>query len=100
MPHLITQYSNNIKHINIKSLLSKMNQALFSTGLFSTSQEIKSRGWSNCNVVIGLDEPQEAYIHVILYILSGRDAHQKSVLSQTLLQILEQEITSSNGLSI
>lgn len=94
MPHLVANYSENIKNLKVKELLLKMNKALFSTGLFQTSEEIKSRGQCNYDFTIGLDAQEEAYIHVILYILSGRNSEQKSYLSKTLLETVEKEIST------
>ncbi|MBF7686253.1 5-carboxymethyl-2-hydroxymuconate isomerase [Acinetobacter sp. B10A] len=95
MPHLIANYSENIKDLKVKELLLNMNKALFSTGLFATSEEIKSRGQCNYDVVIGLDSKEEAYLHIILYILSGRNDEEKDYLSRTLLKTVEQEITTT-----
>lgn len=101
MPHLIANYSENIKHLDVKTMLVKLNEALFSTGFFETYDEIKSRGQCDHHVVIGLDNTSQAYVHIKLYILSGRTIEQRKQLSKTLLETAEKQLNlQSNQLSL
>lgn len=95
MPHIIVQHSDNIKVE--KSMLLQLNQALFDSGLFGQrADDIKTRSREDQQYVIGLNNPSQAYIHVSLYILSGRTDEQKKLLSQQVLKTLEQVITNQN----
>ncbi|ENW96181.1 5-carboxymethyl-2-hydroxymuconate Delta-isomerase [Acinetobacter sp. NIPH 298] len=90
MPHIIANYSANLTSLDQQKLLKQVNTALSETALFSAN-DIKSRIFKDEVFLIGLGETQEAYIHLKLYLLSGRTEQQKKTLGDSLLAILEQK---------
>lgn len=90
MPHLIAHYSANLIELDQHALLKVVNTALIETDLFS-ADDIKSRIFKDDVFLIGLEENQEAYIHLKLYLLSGRTEAQKQVAGEALLGVLEQK---------
>ncbi|ENX33693.1 hypothetical protein F889_02356 [Acinetobacter colistiniresistens] len=90
MPHLIAHYSANLIELNPHQLLKDANIALVETELF-IANDIKSRAFKDDVFLIGLNETEEAYIHLKLYILSGRTQAQKQAAGAALLRQLEQK---------
>lgn len=90
MPHLVANYSANLTELDQHTLLSSVNSALIATHLFSPN-DVKSRIFKDEVFLIGMGETQDAYIHLKLYLLSGRTAAQKQDLGSVLLAILEQK---------
>lgn len=90
MPHLIANYSANLADLDQQKLLKLVNTVLVETGLFS-AHDIKSRIFKDEIFLIGLEDHQEAYVHLKLYILSGRTEAQKKMAGEALLLVLEQK---------
>ncbi|NNP76751.1 5-carboxymethyl-2-hydroxymuconate isomerase [Acinetobacter sp. Ac_3412] len=90
MPHLIANYSANLTELNPHQLLKDANIALIETDLF-VAHDIKSRAFKDEIFLIGLNETEEAYIHLKLYLLSGRTQAQKQAVGAALLQRLQQK---------
>ena len=90
MPHLIVHYSANLTALDPLELLKDLNTVLLKTELFSVN-DIKSRVFKDEVFLIGLEDHQEAYVHLKLYILSGRTEAQKQGLGEALLRKLEQQ---------
>ena len=90
MPHLVANYSANLTELDQQTLLSSVNSALIETDLFSPN-DVKSRIFKDDTFLIGMGESQDAYIHLKLYLLSGRTEVQKQNLGKVLLAILEQK---------
>lgn len=90
MPHLIANYSANLTELNPHQLLKDANAALIETDLF-VANDIKSRAFKDEIFLIGLNEAEEAYIHLELYLLSGRTQEQKQAVGAALLHRLEQK---------
>ncbi len=93
MPHIIVDYSANIEYFDPKQLLLKINNALVETG-YCQAIDIKSRARKDDVFVIGLDTEQQAYVHVKLYLLSGRTEQQKTEIGEKVLQA----VTSNQSL--
>lgn len=90
MPHLIANYSANLTELDPQKLLQDINVALIETELF-IANDIKSRVFKDEVFLIGLNETQEAYIHLKLYLLSGRTQQQKQTVGTALLNRLERK---------
>lgn len=90
MPHLIANYSANLTELDPQQLLKDANVALIETDLF-VANDIKSRAFKDEIFLIGLNETEEAYIHLKLYLLSGRMQEQKQAVGAALLHRLEQK---------
>lgn len=87
MPQLIVEYSDNIKQLDENKLLLTLNQHLIETGIV-TAQDLKSRIHADTSFLIGLGDQPQAYIHVHLYILAGRDLAQKKTLGDQAIAAL------------
>ncbi|MPW43035.1 5-carboxymethyl-2-hydroxymuconate Delta-isomerase [Acinetobacter guerrae] len=87
MPHVIVDYSANLEDFEPKPLLLKINTALVETG-YCEALDIKSRAHMDDAVVIGLGVEQQAYVHVKVYLLSGRSQQQKTEIGQKVLDTL------------
>ncbi|EOQ73221.1 5-carboxymethyl-2-hydroxymuconate Delta-isomerase [Acinetobacter lactucae] len=87
MPHVVVDYSENLTGLNAKQLLEEINTTLIETELFSP-EDIKSRARKDDVFLIGLGGSDQAYIHVKVYILSGRTAEQKQLMGEQLLAAL------------
>ena len=87
MPHIIVDYSANIEYFDPKQLLLKINNAFVETG-YCQAIDIKSRARKDDVFVIGLDTEQQAYVHVKVYLLSGRNQQQKTEIGQKVFETL------------
>ncbi|GAA5002506.1 5-carboxymethyl-2-hydroxymuconate Delta-isomerase [Acinetobacter puyangensis] len=90
MPHVIVEQSANIKKLNAIDLLTKINQTLFATGSIAQRNDIKARLRVDQDFVIGAGHNNQAYIHVKIYLLSGRTLEQKQQISHDVLDVLQQ----------
>jgi len=100
MPHLIVEYSDNIKQLDEKSLLLSINQHLVDTGLVK-GKDLKSRISTNHSYLIGLGEPSQSYIHAHLFILTGRSVEEKKVLAdQAFAGLLKFQAEQGSGLDL
>ncbi|MDH0719430.1 5-carboxymethyl-2-hydroxymuconate Delta-isomerase [Acinetobacter junii] len=88
MPHIIVNYSANLIDLDEVQLLERINSTLLDSKQF-VEQDIKSRIFKDQSFLIGINLPLEAYIHLKLYLLSGRTAEQKKQLGEALLQALK-----------
>ena len=87
MPHVIVDYSANLKDFEPRPLLLQINTALVETG-YCEALDIKSRARQDNVFVIGLGTEQQAYVHVKVYLLSGRDQQQKQEIGKNVLKVL------------
>ncbi len=85
---MIVEYSDNIQNLDKQKLLSDLNHAAFDTGLIDFPHNIKSRIRTNEDFLIGFGETNAAYIHVHLFILTGRNASEKKLLADQLQEAL------------
>ncbi|NHB57302.1 5-carboxymethyl-2-hydroxymuconate Delta-isomerase [Acinetobacter sp. 194] len=88
MPQMIVEYSVNIQNLDRQALMQSLNQALFDTGLIGHPDEIKTRIRANEDFLIGFGDTHQAYIHVCLYILTGRTDEQKAKMADDLSKCL------------
>ena len=87
MPHVIVDYSANLKDFEPRPLLLQINTALVETG-YCEALDIKSRAHMDDVFVIGLGAEQQAYVHIKVYLLSGRDQQQKQEIGENVLKVL------------
>jgi 5-carboxymethyl-2-hydroxymuconate isomerase len=89
MPHLTLEYSGNLAtHFDPRKLLLKLNEALLETGVFK-EEDIKSRALPLDTFLIGTSLGERAFIHLKLFILSGRPPELKRDISRKLLDVLQ-----------
>ena len=89
MPHCFLEYSSNIiDEIHFNDLLHKINNLLFSTGIFNLN-DIKSRAVKHDLYVIGDGDSNRAFIALTISILSGRSDEIKEKITESALQLLK-----------
>lgn len=88
MPHIHVEYSDNLA-LDVKPLLIALNQTMLDGAYVHSVLDVKTRAQSQSMYVIGLDDPNQGYIHVKVSLLSGRSIHLQHEISEKLLQVLQ-----------
>lgn len=88
MPHMIVEYSNNIKDLQADKLLLSLNQALINTGHIKAA-ELKARLSNTGDFLIGLGDLDHAFIHVHVYLLAGRSEAEKNSIADAAIAALQ-----------
>ncbi len=98
MPHCIVEYSDEVaQKINISELLILVQDAVFSSGLF-TASHIKTRAIAYEHFSIMSDKKN--FICTTIKLLSGRSDEQKLDLSNKVLAVIKQLSPASTVLSV
>ena len=94
MPHLIVEYSDNLKaDVNIKSLMQEMHQAL--DGKYNiASNRIKARAIKLTDYIVGDHGANAFMMHVTLKLMQGRTVEAQKELSSLLQNIARTHITT------
>lgn len=93
MPHLSLELSQNLTIADEKALLVKLNTALFASGQFKASLDIKSRIYHSKASLIGLGaDDGEHFVVAHLAIMAGRTDEIKADLVARVLGVLQEEI--------
>ncbi|MDZ3993471.1 5-carboxymethyl-2-hydroxymuconate Delta-isomerase [Pseudomonas sp. Teo4] len=100
MPHLNLEYSDNLRELNVDTLLLRLNHALVGSGQFADERDIKSRAQAFAHYRVGTGTGERAFAHVRLAILDGRSPEVKSQLSASLLDVLREAILERPGLDL
>ena len=83
MPHLIIEHSEDLTHtFDTKALMQCAHNAAVESGLFGLS-DIKVRAYPCANALIAGNE--SSFLHVTIYLLSGRTAETKKALTTLVL---------------
>jgi len=77
MPHLNLEYSDNLRELNVDTLLLRLNHALVGSVQFSDEADIKSRAQAFGQFRVGTAPDERAFAQVRLAILSGRSPEVK-----------------------
>lgn len=99
MPHLTLEYTDNLSALPLRPLLHALNQRLIASGQFS-GPDIKSRALPLTQYLVGDQDDGQAFVHLRLALLDGRDDAVKQALSTALLQILQQQVTAPDGCAL
>ncbi|MHC8399700.1 5-carboxymethyl-2-hydroxymuconate Delta-isomerase [Pseudomonas sp. MDT1-17] len=89
MPHLHMEYTANLPELNADVALIRLNNALVASGEFAAEHDIKSRAVKLETFKVGTALGERAFVHVKLALLSGRSAHIKKQLSESLLAVVQ-----------
>lgn len=100
MPHIHLEYSDNIDTLDAKPMLLALNQAMLDGQFVQSGNEVKSRAIAQSDFMIGVDGDAEAYLHVKVSLLSGRDEATKGAISSLLLKTLQQHFQAPQGLTV
>lgn len=91
MPHVIVELSQKID-IDEDKLLFDLNHALFATGEFKASGDIKSRIYRSNTSLIGLGADGEHFVMAHFWLLAGRTDDIKNSLMSVIIQVLQAHI--------
>lgn len=89
MPHIVLEYSSNLKTKPSAGLLAQLHELLPAIGPFDRSS-IKSRIVEHTEFCVADGNPTSAFVHLQLAILSGRDLQTKQKVSEGLAAKLQQ----------
>ena len=93
MPHTTVELSQGV-NIDETELLSKLNHALFATGQFKESRDIKGRIHRSDASLIGLGaEDGGHFVIAHLAIMQGRTDEIKSDLVSVVMKVLQQVVS-------
>src|SRR4051794_7332535 len=97
MPHLTIEYSGNVGNdLDRLGLLRKLNAALAELETFRLG-EIKSRFRRVDEFLVGDGTEVDAFVHLRVEILSGREPSVKKRAGELLLQGLREAFAGSNS---
>jgi len=98
MPHIVTEYSDNLTNdIRESELLKKLHKAVVESGLFSPDA-VKARSISYNDYI--LPDGTNNFIHITISILAGRTVEQRLALSKSAYQIAAEAIPSAQKISV
>ncbi len=94
MPHLTLQVTPNVRIAHEESLLKSLNKALWDSGQFKQSADIKARIIPMEMFLVGVedDEQTNGFIYVHLKLMSGRDIETRNQLAELLVAAIEEKI--------
>ncbi|HLR03982.1 MAG TPA: 5-carboxymethyl-2-hydroxymuconate Delta-isomerase [Virgibacillus sp.] len=93
MPHITVEYTANIENdARIPSLLRKINQTLAETDIFPMGG-IRTRAIKITEYAISDDKEDDAFVHVMMKIGSGRPEKVKKQVCDSLFNIMEHHFT-------
>lgn len=98
MPHLVIEFSENLTPFDPAACLAAANAALVASGHFE-EVDIKSRAYCAATFRIGSEDAGRAFLAARLSLLSGRSLETKQALSRRVLQALQEQLPSVNGLT-
>ena len=92
MPHLILEYSDNlVGPLDHPTLLRELHAALEEFGEFKLDQ-MKSRVVARDRYFVGAGDPANIFVHLAVYILSGRAPELRQRIAGALLGVLTREL--------
>ncbi len=99
MPHLTIQATPNVIIPHEESLLKALNQALWDSGHFGKSTDIKARILPLNTFLVGVedDEQEHGFIYVNCKLMTGRDDEVRDKLAQLLVTTIEQNLSAEQS---
>ena len=98
MPHIVIEYSDNLKkQITDSNLTKKIHQAVLDSELFSP-EAVKARSIGYSDYV--LPSSATSFIHITVSILDGRSIGQKASLSNSVFDVAKTAVPSCDKLSV
>lgn len=89
MPHLIVEYTDNIEHPRIPTLLQALNNVLIARSDTYPIGGIRARALKLSDYVVADGtHPEDAFVHVALKIGSGRDPEVKQATGDELFTVV------------
>jgi 5-carboxymethyl-2-hydroxymuconate isomerase len=95
MPHIVLEHSTNIVETsNFSTLFATMHKTLMDFGVFKL-QDIKSRVYACDTYYIADGKPDNAFIHVEVRILSGRNQEMRQQITDRFMNLLQDHFSDS-----
>jgi 5-carboxymethyl-2-hydroxymuconate isomerase len=95
MPHIILEHSTNIvEKPDFSALLSTMHKTLMDFGVFKL-QDIKSRVYACDTYYIADGKADNAFVHVEVRILSGRNQEMRQQIADRFMTLLQDNFSDS-----
>ncbi|MEZ5661555.1 MAG: 5-carboxymethyl-2-hydroxymuconate Delta-isomerase [Burkholderiaceae bacterium] len=99
MPHIIIEYSANIRQsMDLPGLIDTMHAAALSTGVFPPGGT-RTRAAERTDYRIADGHPDNAFVHVMVRIGHGRDQATKQAAGETLFDALCAHLTMLSACS-
>lgn len=91
MPHIIVEYTDNIKtEAAINTLLKKINETLIAEGSVFPTGGLRSRAIELKDYFIADGAEDDAFVHVTMKIGPGRSTEVKEAVCERLFQMIEE----------
>lgn len=87
MPHVTLEYSANLPGLHAPAVLASLHAALVATGKFQ-ADDIKGRAYRCHEFRIGLELRTDAFVHLEVQVMAGRDPDFLRLLPARLLGVL------------
>jgi len=94
MPHLILEHSDLAAPFDHRELFQELHGVLERTGEFKLTQ-MKSRAVARARTYIGSGDPENTFVHLTVYILSGRSLELRKRIGEELLAVLTRQLSKS-----
>ena len=96
MPHILLEFSGNIiEKKNTQALFNRIH-LLLANSLPTTLSSCKSRVIDHKVYTIGDSSSDNAFVHMTISILSGREYQQKSSIGQAIMDLLTEHFSQSS----
>jgi 5-carboxymethyl-2-hydroxymuconate isomerase len=83
MPHIIVEYSGNLREqMNVSGLIDRVHEVALDTGVFPLGG-LRTRASERSHYRIADGHPDNAFVHVVLRIGHGRDLATKQQAAQS-----------------
>ena len=101
MPHCCIEYTPNVvEQLSVNELLQTAHGVMLSSGLFGAG-DVKTRARAVEDYVLGEQAPnQNGFIHIIIYLLSGRTTEQKHALTHSMLTALRSNLPDLASITV
>ncbi|MFJ5713236.1 5-carboxymethyl-2-hydroxymuconate Delta-isomerase [Neobacillus sp. NPDC093127] len=94
MPHILVEYTDNIKtEANIPSLLKKLNMVLVSRSDIFPTGGIRSRAYLLHDYCVADGTEDDAFVHVMLKIGAGRSSEDKKATCDVLFAVIKEHFS-------
>lgn len=95
MPHFILEYSRNVSDVvSIPALFEELHQLLKDSGPFEVSS-MKSRAIEHEHFFVSDGVRDQAFIHLELAIVAGREESLRASVSRKLLQFIKEKFANT-----
>lgn len=101
MPHCCMEYTLGVlEDISKTELLSTAHQVMLNSGLFGAA-DVKTRAYVTEDYILG-EHPisHSNFIHIIIYLLSGRTTEQKYALTHSMAETLRSKLPNVPSITV